>query len=618
MADASLVGNIIVRDHASKALKQIGDETKKTHGKFKDFAAGLAGGALAAGLVGAFKTGLDEVKDYQAGLAQAKQVIASTGGAAGVSAQHIEDLASQIQNYSGQTDDSIVAGQNLLLTFTGIKNAAGAGNDIFDQTTKIMADMSQAMGQDTKTSAIQLGKALNDPIHGVSALQRAGVSFSDAQKTTIKRLQETGDTVGAQKIILAELTKEFGGSAKAFGESGPGQIAKAKRSFEDLSQSLVTNLAPAVDGLAKGLNDVIGFVQKNSSVIVPLIGVVGGLAVAVWGINTAVAAWQATEKAAMAVKALFITTTNAETGAVERGALAQVGAAVKQGAAWAASGAQSVAAALASAAAWVASGARTVASFVASTAAMVAQQVAMVASSVAAKALAAAQWLVNAAMEANPIGLVVAAIAALAAGLIYAYKHSETFRSIVNGAFHAVSDAASFMWNDVLKPTFKFIVDAWLAVAGAIVHGAASAFGWVPGIGGKLKSAAKEFDSFRDQVNASLDGVKKNVHVQVSADFTAYGANALGVATNAAAHGRASGGPVRAGMPYIVGEHEPELFVPAQSGTVLNGRQMAGLGGGTHITVNVAGSVASENDLAEAIQNALLRKKQRGGVLGLA
>jgi phage-related protein len=73
----------------------------------------------------------------------------------------------------------------------------------------------------------------------------------------------------------------------------------------------------------------------------------------------------------------------------------------------------------------------------------------------------------NLAMEANPIGLVVVAIAALAAGLVYAYKHSETFRNIVNGVFHAVASAASHMWNDVIKPVFKFLINTWLTVAGA-------------------------------------------------------------------------------------------------------------------------------------------------------
>ena len=59
-----------------------------------------------------------------------------------------------------------------------------------------------------------------------------------------------------------------------------------------------------------------------------------------------------------------------------------------------------------------------------------------------AKGLAVAQAALNAVLSANPIGLVVAALAALAAGLVTAYHTSETFRNIVNGAFQAVANIA--------------------------------------------------------------------------------------------------------------------------------------------------------------------------------
>jgi hypothetical protein len=73
-------------------------------------------------------------------------------------------------------------------------------------------------------AAIQLGKALNDPTQGVSALSRVGVSFTDVQKDMIKKLQESGDMMGAQRIILGELEKQFGGTAEAVGKTLPGAL----------------------------------------------------------------------------------------------------------------------------------------------------------------------------------------------------------------------------------------------------------------------------------------------------------------------------------------------------------------------------------------------------------
>jgi hypothetical protein len=57
--------------------------------------------------------------------------------------------------------------------------------------------------------AIQLGKALNDPIAGISALSRVGVTFTEEQKATIESMVKMGDVAGAQKLILAELAREF-------------------------------------------------------------------------------------------------------------------------------------------------------------------------------------------------------------------------------------------------------------------------------------------------------------------------------------------------------------------------------------------------------------------------
>jgi phage-related protein len=79
------------------------------------------------------------------------------------------------------------------------------------------------------------------------------------------------------------------------------------------------------------------------------------------------------------------------------------------------------------------------------------------------KVATAVQAAFNFVMDANPIMLVVIGIAALAAGLIFAYKKSDTFRHIVQGAFHAVGAAFSFVW-DKLKAGFGWVRDHWKLV----------------------------------------------------------------------------------------------------------------------------------------------------------
>lgn len=91
------------------------------------------------------------------------------------------------------------------------------------------------------------------------------------------------------------------------------------------------------------------------------------------------------------------------------------------------------------------------------TAGMVAQRVAMVAVSAATKAWAAAQWLLNIAMTANPIGLVIAAVILLVAAIVILWKRSETFRSIVLGAWAAIRVGTVVIFN-FLK---GFILKIW-------------------------------------------------------------------------------------------------------------------------------------------------------------
>lgn len=139
-----------------------------------------------------------------------------------------------------------------------------------------------------------------------------------------------------------------------------------------------------------------------------------------------------------------------------------------------------------------------------STATSIASKTAMVAAKAATMATAGAQWLLNAALSANPIGLVVVGIAALVAGLVLAYKNSKTFRVIVQQAFDAVRLGGAKMIEILLK-AFKALVGGWMSAAEMILKGASAAFGWIPGVGDKLKSAQRAFGSLKTDVNNAFD-----------------------------------------------------------------------------------------------------------------
>lgn len=148
------------------------------------------------------------------------------------------------------------------------------------------------------------------------------------------------------------------------------------------------------------------------------------------------------------------------------------------------------------------------ASIVANKVGMVAWRVTSLAAAAASKAMAAAQWLLNIAMDANPIGLVVIAIAALVAGLILAWKHSATFRSIVTGAFNAVKSVASnvFGWlKNAVVEAINFVKSHWQLILSIMTGPIGAAAIFVITHFSQIKSAISTVIS--DVVNTVRDGV---------------------------------------------------------------------------------------------------------------
>jgi hypothetical protein len=221
-----------------------------------------AGGALGVGFM-AMKGASAIWDDFQQGqqvAAQTASVIKSTGNAAHVSAKGINELAGAISAKSGMDDDAIQSGENLLLTFTNVQNQAGKGNDVFNQATKTMADLSVAFGQDTKSSAIQLGKALNDPVKGMTALSRVGVSFTEGQAKTIKSMVAHNNVLGAQKLMLKVVNEQVAGSADAYGKTLPGMIDRSKQALLNLGDNALAKVAPL---MAQGLTAVLKFANSK-------------------------------------------------------------------------------------------------------------------------------------------------------------------------------------------------------------------------------------------------------------------------------------------------------------------------------------------------------------------
>jgi hypothetical protein len=213
---------------ATKDLQTMAKEGKSTEGVLTGLGRTLAAvgaGALAGKFLGAIIRNTMEAEDA---LRQLEARLKSTGGVSGQTVDSVLALSAALQDQTRFGDEAITSAQNLLLTFTKIQG------DIFPKAVTAILDVSTAMGTDLNSAALQVGKALNAPIEGLTALSRAGVQFTDDQKAVIKALVEAGREAEAQEMILKELETQMGGAAVAARDTLGGALDGLKNAFGDL------------------------------------------------------------------------------------------------------------------------------------------------------------------------------------------------------------------------------------------------------------------------------------------------------------------------------------------------------------------------------------------------
>tara|TARA_R110000868_G_scaffold38092_2_gene133840 strand:+ start:1308 stop:2924 length:1617 start_codon:yes stop_codon:yes gene_type:complete len=252
----------------------------KASGKVKDFEGGINHAketvgelAKAFGLAFGvekiaefFKGSVEKFMEQEKASKQLEAVLRSTGSAAGMTAEGIDKLAQSQAQLTLYEDDATVESAKLLLSFTNIKKG------IFEEAIPAIANMASFMGTDLQGATMQVGKALNDPIKGIAALSRAGVSFSEGQKEVIKKMTETGNIAGAQKLIMNELTKEFGGAAAAAREADPfGALTIQFGEFQETVGkglvSVIKMVMPTLKTIVEGLQTFVDYLGEHTWII---------------------------------------------------------------------------------------------------------------------------------------------------------------------------------------------------------------------------------------------------------------------------------------------------------------------------------------------------------------
>jgi hypothetical protein len=584
MASTAILKVDIIAD-ATKALAafdKVNGKATSTGSKLGGMGKTMATAFGTAAVIGFGKASFSAAEEAAVAGAKLEQVFSSMGDTTGDAAKAAEDYASALSAKIAVDDEAIMAGQTLLATFSNVSNEAARSAGIFDRATAAGADLAAAGFGSIDANAKMLGKALQDPVKGLTALSKSGVTFTKQQKDQIKAMTEAGDVLGAQKIILGEVEKQVGGTAAASATA----TGKMSVKFGELQEQIGGKLLPVV-------NSIVTVFSKYMGLLIPLGATILGVVVAVKAYQAATTAVKVAQEAWNAVQVVF-----------------------------------------------------------------------------------------NVIMAANPIMLVVIAIAALVAAVILAYTKVGWFRAGVDKAMKGV--VVAFGWvMDAAKAVFNWLRQNWplllaiitgpigLAVLAisrnwdTIKAGASAvytwvrdkfralgdaintALGWISQTSGAVADAIRKpiqaatdvYNWVRDKFNALVNllnglvqrirGAAGNVGNAIKAPINAFirGWNALRIPEwtigRVEIFGRGFG-------PYTLGGWNiPDLPTLARGGSVLRtgmavvheGEQFSGVGRrfGTNVTINVntTGLGADSPDIQRAVMNALRGYASRNGALDL-
>lgn len=279
--------------------------------------------------------------------------------------KRVQDYAQALEVTTAVDAEVIKLTQAKLATFANLTATVDTAGGAFDRATVAALDMAAAGFGSAESNAVQLGKALEDPIKGINALTRSGITFTDAEKEKIKVMVESGDTLGAQEMILAAIEKQVGGTAEATA-TGSQKMALA---LGNVSEAIGGALLPFFTQFSEKVIEFTPFLEQNAEMFLKVGAAIAVVAVAVKTLQIGIAALSLIMQIATGITAAF-----------------------------------------------------------------------------------------NFVLALNPIGLIVLAVAALAAAFVLAYKKIEPFRDLIDSIYEAIKKVGSAIANSALGQAIGGII----------------------------------------------------------------------------------------------------------------------------------------------------------------
>jgi hypothetical protein len=226
------------------AQQELGNLGKGIGIAFAAVSAAVVGAGIAIARFGSEAiTAAEEVRQADNRLGQVAQSMGLFGAQTEVVTKRLIEFAEANELNLAIDAETIKLTQSKLLTFKQLATSADETGGAFDRATMAALDLAAAGFGSAETNATQLGKALQDPIKGLTALTRSGVTFTKQEKENIKVLVQSGQTLKAQDLILKAIETQVGGTAEATAKSSD----KMKLAFENVYEAVGEALLPAFD-----------------------------------------------------------------------------------------------------------------------------------------------------------------------------------------------------------------------------------------------------------------------------------------------------------------------------------------------------------------------------------
>jgi hypothetical protein len=283
----------IISEFDGKGIKRAKEEFKQleTVGQKAQFAirkaaipAAIAVGALAAAGKSALAAG-EEVNSANNRLGQIAKSMDIFGESTDFVTKRLVKLAEAQAVELGISNLTIKATKAKLLTFKNLAKSANVVGGAFDRANMAALDMAAAGFGSAEGNAVQLGKALENPIKGIAALAKSGVTFTEQEKEKIRTLVESNKLLDAQDMILKAIEKQVGGTAEATADDSK----RMQEGFAQVSQAIGLSLLPILEAVTPILLGFAAWAKENPTTFKVVAAAIGGIALSIMAINAAMA-----------------------------------------------------------------------------------------------------------------------------------------------------------------------------------------------------------------------------------------------------------------------------------------------------------------------------------------